>query len=246
MDVLYRIRDWVGLPPALLVLLLLIAIPSRHLVSRLSGGQFELSIEAPAPLPSPSPPELVPPTESPPVQAPSRRATSSPRVRDSARLAAKAPPEPARAPLLPAVPNEPLAPDGPSVPSVPSVPAKPSRVAPAMSSPAPQEAKNLGIEEAYIAQVRSNVQSRKRYPTGREASTQRPSGTVRACMDLSRDGIPASDVIIERTSHSMILDAEARKLLRMGAYPPFPPGAFQGRSTQRFCIHLDYAFQPTG
>lgn len=75
---------------------------------------------------------------------------------------------------------------------------------------------------------------------------QKPSGTVRACMDLSRDGIAANEIVIERTSHSMILDAEARKLLRTGAYPPFPAGAFQGQSTHRFCIHLDYAFQPSG
>ncbi|OWW18755.1 hypothetical protein AYR66_04110 [Noviherbaspirillum denitrificans] len=75
---------------------------------------------------------------------------------------------------------------------------------------------------------------------------QKPSGTVRACVDLNRAGVAASDVVIDRTSHSMILDAEARKLLRTGAYPPFPAGAFPGESIHRFCIHLDYSFQPSG
>lgn len=262
MDALYRLRDWLGIPPALLVLLLLTAIPARHLIGRVPAGQFEVSIEAPAPLPSPSKPEPAPSTESPPITPPTPKASASRPERDAALPRPKArpvsaPPRPKRE--LPAPP--PAAQTSPpakevieaSEPPLPAVPATAlasiapvAPPAPAVLPPPRQEAKGLSVEDAYIAQIRSSVQSRKKYPTGREASMQKPSGTVRACMDLSRAGTPANDIVIERTSHSMILDAEARKLLRTGAYPPFPAGAFPGESTHRFCIHLEYAFQQSG
>lgn len=250
MHTLYRIRDWVGIPPALLVLLLLIAIPARQLMGRFPAGQFEVNIEAPAPLPSPTKPELAPTIESPPMPMPAPRASTTRRIRDSATPRAKAQPMPPPAASISPSPKEVLEPSELPLPAVPAralTPATPvAPPAPAVPSTASQEAKNLSVEEAYIAQIRSNVQSRKKYPTGREASVQKPSGTVRVCMDLSRAGIPANEIVIERTSHSMILDAEARKLLRIGAYPPFPAGAFPGESTHRFCIHLDYSFQPSG
>lgn len=250
MDALYRMRDWIGIPPALLVLLLLIAIPARHVMSRFPGRQFEVNIEAPAPPPSPSKPELAPPNVSPPMPQPAPKASTSPRIRAAAparpRSMPVAPPAaPASPPMKEApapsespqaiVPPPVLAADAPPVPAAPPAPPAPS-----------QEAKGLQVEEAYIARIRADVQSRKKYPTGREASVQKPSGTVRACMDLSRTGIPANEIVIERTSHSMILDAEARKLLRSGTYPPFPVGAFPGESTHRFCIHLEYTFQSSG
>lgn len=247
MNALYRIRDWVGMPPALLVLVLLIAVPSSHLLRRLPVGQFEVNIAAPAPLPSPSKPELASSTERPPMPMPVPKASTSRRIRDSVSPPARALPVASSAASASPSPTEVLEPSEMPLPAVPASAQSPAASpAPAVPPAASQEATSLSVEEAYIAQIRSDVQSRKKYPTGREASVQKPSGTVRACMDLNRAGVAANEIVIERTSHSMILDAEARKLLRIGAYPPFPAGAFPGESTHRFCIHLDYAFQPSG
>jgi hypothetical protein len=41
----------------------------------------------------------------------------------------------------------------------------------------------------------------------------------------------------------MILDAEAKKLLNLGTYPPFPADAFAGETTHRFTITLEYSLQ---
>lgn len=247
MNALYRIRDWIGLPPAFFVLLLLAAIPARELTGRLPAGQFEVSIEAPAPLPAPALPELVPSTVNPPRTPPAPRTPANSRLRESPSPRARALPAPESTAPPPSAPGDMLEPAESPLPVIQTRALSPADSPASATQPAAlQETKGPGVEEAYIAEIRSNVQSRKRYPTGREVSMQRPSGTVRACMDLGRDGVPANDIIIERTSHSMILDAEARKLLRMGVYPPFPAGAFKGESRHRFCIHLDYAFQPSG
>ncbi|WP_420473488.1 hypothetical protein [Noviherbaspirillum sp. ST9] len=247
MNALYRMRDWLGIPPAFLVLMLLIAIPARHLMSRFPDGRFEVNIEAPAPLPSPSKPELAPPTESVPPAMAAPKALTKRHSRDSASSPAQVLPVPRSTASISSPANEGLQVPELPLPAVPATTPSPVESStPSLIPTASQTARSLSIDEAYIAQIRTNVQGRKKYPTGREASVQKPSGTVRACMDLGRDGIAANEIVIERTSHSMILDAEARKLLRMGVYPPFPAGAFPGESTHRFCIHLDYTFQPSG
>jgi hypothetical protein len=58
---------------------------------------------------------------------------------------------------------------------------------------------------------------------------------------LDRKGALKGAIDIERSSHSMILDAEAKKLLRTGGYPSFPNGAFPEESTVRLCVNLEYS-----
>jgi protein TonB len=51
-----------------------------------------------------------------------------------------------------------------------------------------QAAPALNIENNYISSVRNTLNANKRYPTGREASLQRPSGKVKIGFVLLRNG----------------------------------------------------------
>lgn len=104
----------------------------------------------------------------------------------------------------------------------------------------PETKETAGAQDAYLARILAYVQSRKKYPTSREASQQKPSGTTRAWVVLDRAGA-VLEAGIERSSNSMLLDSEALKLLRLGAYPPFPAEAFLGKTSHRFYFDLEYS-----
>lgn len=94
-------------------------------------------------------------------------------------------------------------------------------------------------DESYIARLRTYVLSRKKYPSGRDASLIKPVGTARAWIVLDRQG-GVRESGIEQSSDSIILDNEALKLLRSGSYPAFPEEAFAGQTMHRFMFDLEY------
>lgn len=94
-------------------------------------------------------------------------------------------------------------------------------------------------EAAYIAKVRAYLQDSKRYPTGREASLQRPAGTARLWFVLSRSG-ELIDCGVQRSSGSMLLDNSALSTVRRSTYLPFPGEAWKGRAQQRFVVELNF------
>lgn len=95
------------------------------------------------------------------------------------------------------------------------------------------------IEATYVNRVREHLKSIKRYPTGREASLQRPSGVVEVWFVLNRNG-ELLDMGIEDSSGSMLLDAAARTTVRRGEYPRFQDEAWSGKAQHRFTVELDF------
>jgi protein TonB len=265
---LYQFRDRFAFSSALLVLFLLFVLPHQQLGRTRSTKQIEIRIidvppSSPESTEKPSQPKPEPPVPAtppktvvtPPAPKPVPRVQIAPPKQAPVEPALKArPPHPAPTPdAQPSAAVNSATPQ--SLPQTESATSAQTPLNPAPTPPAPQlrsssdtssnrEAADIGNpEENYVNAIRNDVQRRKKYPTGREAALQKPTGTVRACMDLDRQGKVQDTIHIERSSNSMILDAEAKKLLRLGAYPPFPAHAFLGQAIHRLCINLEYSLQ---
>ena len=173
----------------------------------------------PAPIPPPPPPVQPPrpataPAPTPPV----------PRVAESRPVPAPSPnpiPVPRAEPPPPAAPVPPPSPP----PAPPAAPAAP---------PAPA----VDASAAYTGRVRAYLNGIKRYPTGREASIQRPEGKVRIWFVLRRDG-SLVDAGIEDSSNSILLDNAGLNTIKRGSMPAFE-GSFTGEETHRFTVDLDF------
>jgi protein TonB len=87
--------------------------------------------------------------------------------------------------------------------------------------------------------VRAQLNANKRYPTGREASLQRPSGKAVVWFVLNRNGT-LSDAGIEDSSNSIILDNAALSTVRRTSYATWPEGSWPGQSQHRFTVTLDF------
>ena len=171
----------------------------------------------PAPNPTPTPrqeikQEVMAPAESPRAALPQ----TPPPVAQTA-------PTPALAPLATVTP---LAPTAQAVPEIP----KPV---------APQVSASLSLENNYIASVRSTLNANKRYPTGREASLQRPAGKVKIAFVLARNG-SLIEATVEESSNSIILDNAALATVRRTNYAPWPDGTWPSQSQHKFTVSLDF------
>lgn len=151
---------------------------------------------------------------------------------------------PAMAPVM--APTEtgdtPVAPGVQSVQAAPLAPPALVAVAPNIAVPvAATPPVNAGreAEAAYAGKLRAYLQSIKRYPTGREASLQRPAGTATIWFSVRRSG-DLADAGIEASSGAMLLDRTALATVRRGSYPAFPDDAWAGRAQQRFTVELDF------
>jgi len=178
--------------------------------------------------------------------------------------AAKAEPKAARITLAPAAPA-PAPTTAVTAPKLPEmVKAAPQEARLAAVTPAAVPAPATGVAEAakksdapkpdsaaaaaestYFAAVRSYINSVTRYPTSREARSQRPAGTVQVGIELSRDG-KLRDVKVEKSAESIILDQAALATVRQGSYPAFPANAWPGQASRRFSISLEYSLAAGG
>ena len=155
---------------------------------------------------------------------------------------------------LPNVPNVPMTPapiepvrevtaaaesprPAPTPTPAPSLPtATPVQEAPKM---APQPPVSVSLESNYIVSVRATLNANKRYPTGREASLQRPSGKVKLWFVLARNGA-LQDAGIDESSNSIILDNAALSTLRRTTYAPWPEGSWASQTQHKFTVTLDF------
>lgn len=94
-------------------------------------------------------------------------------------------------------------------------------------------------EAIYVGKVRAYLQSIKRYPTGREASLQRPTGTSMVWFMVRRSG-ELVEAGIESSSGSMLLDNAAVATVRRSIYPAFPDEVWPGKAQQRFTVELNF------
>jgi protein TonB len=122
-------------------------------------------------------------------------------------------------------------------PAVVAAPAPPLPIAePVKPAPAPSSA---SMESSYVATVRAQLNANKRYPTGREASLQRPSGKTVVWFVLNRNGA-LQEAGIEDSSNSIILDNAALSTVRRTSYATWPEGSWPGQSQHRFTVALDF------
>jgi protein TonB len=148
-----------------------------------------------------------------------------------------APLEPAREVTAAAESPRPIPTPTPTPTPAPSLPtATPVQEAPKM---APQPPISVSLENNYIVSVRATLNANKRYPTGREASLQRPSGKVKLWFVLARNGA-LQDAGIDESSNSIILDNAALSTLRRTTYAPWPEGSWASQSQHKFTVTLDF------
>jgi len=119
-------------------------------------------------------------------------------------------------------------------PSLPT--ASPVQEAPKIAAQPPI---SVSLENNYIVSVRATLNANKRYPTGREASLQRPSGKVKLWFVLARNGA-LQDAGIDESSNSIILDNAALSTLRRTTYAPWPEGSWTSQSQHKFTVTLDF------
>jgi protein TonB len=109
------------------------------------------------------------------------------------------------------------------------------------ASPATPSAdvKKADLDTEFEHKIRQLIEASKRYPTGREASQQKPQGVVVGCVLLQRDG-SLQEMKIQKSSTYPLLDNAAKRLLSNLQYPAMPEDIFPGRANHSFCVNLDY------
>lgn len=234
MPFFYRFRDALATLPSVLILAILVFAGIQKAVKIQSHADDSLvqialmepepPVVAPTP-PTPAPPQEVKPqpvakptSQQPPRPAPPQTVTATPvSSTPSAEVAAPTPPKAIAAPIAaPAAPPQETPPPAPV--------AKPN---------------NASIEASYISKLRAHLNSIKRYPTGREASQQRPQGKVKVWFVLNRDGTLVEQGIDE-SSNSMLLDEAARKTINRATFTAFPESSWAGEATHRFSAELEF------
>jgi periplasmic protein TonB len=177
-------------------------------------------------------PLLQPPPKSPPPQVKQPEPKPKMLAMPNAPIT-PAPIEPAREVIAAAESPRPLPTPTPA-PSLPT--ATPVQEAPKLAVQPPV---SVSLENNYIVSVRATLNANKRYPTGREASLQRPSGKVKLWFVLARNGA-LQDAGIDESSNSIILDNAALSTLRRTTYAPWPEGSWVSQSQHKFTVTLDF------
>ncbi|WP_157288206.1 energy transducer TonB [Uliginosibacterium gangwonense] len=111
----------------------------------------------------------------------------------------------------------------------------PSVAEPPPAPPAPAANTNA----SFADKIRQLINAAKAYPSGREAMTQKPEGTVEVCVTLARNG-DYVDANVKESSGSILLDQTGKRLVARLRYPAFDESAFRGQAQHEFCIRLKY------
>lgn len=217
MELDFGLRDLVSLGLAAGLVLCVYLIGQIHLDSPIKLDDNMMVIDPPpAPLPEPPAPAKQPMAEKAtprPVEKPSQQAVSEVSTRESVVAA----------------------------PTVAQEVSKPEPAKPVVTSNEVTEKRKNDNEPQFESQIRQLIEASKRYPTGREASLQKPQGVVSACVVLKRDGA-LQEVLIQQSSTSALLDTAAKRQLASIQYPPIPDNSFAGSAQHTFCVKLDYKF----
>ena len=180
----------------------------------------------PEPLPEPDPEPVVELPEPPPKPKPK---PPEPKPQPPKPKPQVAKPAPAPTPTPPAPPQ--------------AVVAKAAPVAAPVAAPAPPAAPRVdaaAIEGRYTAALRADLERYKKYPSGREASLQRPEGDVVVWLLVDRSG-NVVDSGIETKAKNMLLNKAAQSSLRrLDKVTPFPQEAFGGKDRYRFTATFVY------
>lgn len=240
---LYNARKLIAcLLPACLVVLVIYAsrLQSLQIKPVYDDSTVEIALidaadllAAVEPTPEPPPPEPEPPVIEPEVVEPVVIEPPKPKPVVKPRPPAPKPVvvKQTIAPLAPAAPA-PVAPTAAPAAVVASAPPKP-----AAPNPAPG---NATQESAYTVALRRELEKHKQYPSGREASLQRPHGDVVIWLEVDRSGNVLNSGIESKAPNMLLNRAAQTSLRRVEKVSPFPSEAFSGKDKQRFTATFSY------
>ncbi|MBJ2282586.1 energy transducer TonB [Pseudomonas sp. MF6755] len=246
MYVLFRARQLLGSVPAVIALVLIaLGIQSQTLKVEpvYDESAVELALVEPEPevVPEPvvqqePPPPLIEDEEAEPAPPP-------PPPKPLPKPEPKPKPKPLPKPVVakPA-PTAPTAPPVAAAKPVPPVAAPAAPVA-AAAPPAPPKVDGQALEGGYLKGLRNELDTYKQYPTGRQASLERPSGEVVVWLLVDRQGRVLDSGVQTQASSMLLNRAATNSLRRIKQVKPFPEQAFGGRNEQRFTATFNYSVQ---
>ncbi|KHT42860.1 energy transducer TonB [Pectobacterium brasiliense] len=245
---LYRSRhaiSWLPLPVFATCLFFASQQPPLKVQQQYDETAMALTLAEPEPIPQPEPipepePEPVPqpepepePTpvndpdpiiEAPPVTPP--KPEVKPKPKPEVKPKAETKPKPTPTPAKPTAPR----PEAPAKRPTPAAPSAPS-------------VNVAALENSYAQALRAQLEQTKRYPTGRQASLERPEGRVEVWLEVDRTG-RVIDSGISSKARSMLLNRAAQASLQsIKQVRAFPADAFAGQNTKRFLATFDYQAQ---
>ena len=246
MYVLFRARQLLGSVPAVIALVLIaLGIQSQTLKVEpvYDESAVELALVEPEPevVPEPvvqqePPPPLIEDEEAepappppPPKPLPKPEPKPKPKPLPKPVVAKPAPTAPTAKPVAAAKPVPPVA-----APAAPVAAAAP---------PAPPKVDGQALEGGYLKGLRNELDTYKQYPTGRQASLERPSGEVVVWLLVDRQGRVLDSGVQTQASSMLLNRAATNSLRRIKQVKPFPEQAFGGRNEQRFTATFNYSVQ---
>ncbi|MGY2275477.1 energy transducer TonB family protein [Pseudomonas azotoformans] len=240
MYVLFRARQLLGSVPALIALVL-IALGIQSQTLKVEPVYDESAVELALVEPEPEViPEPVVEQEPPPPVIEDEEAEPAPPPPPPKPL-----PKPKPEPKPKAVPKPVVAKPTPT-PTPPPVAAKPAPVAqaaPTPAPPAPPKVDGQALEGGYLKGLRNELDTYKQYPTGRQASLERPTGEVVVWLLVDRQGRVLDSGLQTQASSMLLNRAATNSLRRIKQVKPFPEQAFGGRNEQRFTATFNYSVQ---
>lgn len=241
MYVLFRARQLLGSVPALIALVL-IALGIQSQTLKVEPVYDESAVELALVEPEPEViPEPVVEQEPPPV------------IEDEEAEPAPPPPPPKPLPKPKPEPKpkpvpKPVVAKPTPTPTPPPVAAKPApapvaQAAPTPAPPAPPKVDGQALEGGYLKGLRNELDTYKQYPTGRQASLERPTGEVVVWLLVDRQGRVLDSGLQTQASSMLLNRAATNSLRRIKQVKPFPEQAFGGRNEQRFTATFNYSVQ---
>lgn len=242
MYVLFRARQLLGSVPALIALVL-IALGIQSQTLKVEPVYDESAVELALVEPEPEViPEPVVEQEPPPPVIEEEEAEPAPPPPPPKPLPKPEPkPKPKPVPKPAPVVAKP-APTPPPVAAKPA-PAAVAQTAPTPAPPAPPKVDGQALEGGYLKGLRNELDTYKQYPTGRQASLERPSGEVVVWLLVDRQGRVLDSGLQTQASSMLLNRAATNSLRRIKQVKPFPEQAFGGRNEQRFTATFNYSVQ---
>ncbi len=241
---LFRVRQLLGSVPAVIALVLIaMGIQSQTLKVEpvYDESAVELALVEPEPQVIPEP--VVEPPPPPPVIEDEEAEPAPPPPPPKPAPKPEPKPKPVPKPVVAAKPTQAPSP-APAKPAAPAViKPTPAAVAPTPAPPAPPKVDGQALEGGYLKGLRNDLDTYKQYPTGRQASLERPSGEVVVWLLVDRQGRVLDSGLQTQASSMLLNRAATNSLRRIKQVKPFPEQAFGGRNEQRFTATFNYSVQ---
>ncbi|AMB86908.1 energy transducer TonB [Pseudomonas agarici] len=246
MYILFRVRQLLGSVPAIVALVLIaMGIQSQPLKVQPVYDESAVELALVEPEPEPELESVVAPEPPPPVieDEEAEPAPPPPKPKPKPKPLPKPKPEPKPKPVLKPQPVVAKPAQTPPVEAKPAPEPVVARTPAPPAPPAPPKIDGQALEGGYLKGLRNELDTYKQYPTGRQASLERPSGEVVVWLLVDRQG-RVLDSGVQTPAPSMLLNrAATNSLHRIKQVKPFPEQAFGGRNEQRFTATFNYSLQ---